>query len=451
MRKRPAVLAAAVLAMAMAAVAACSGGGRANGPGGAGGPGAAALAPSDPSQVSGDITVLTHKTDLAGDGTLARYAAEFTKIYPHVHVKFEPVVDYEGDVKIRLNSDDYGDVLMIPASVPVADYPRFFAPLGSPADLSRKYRFIDKGTYDGQVYGIAINGNATGMVYNKAVWAQAGVTTWPTTPDQFLADLQQIKAKTSAVPLYTVYHEGWPMTAWQSYLGEVSCDPEADDGLASDPAPWAPGKELNRIDSLLYSVVHDHLTEADPTTTAWEGAKSQIATGKIGTLALASWAISQMKLAARTAGTDPSNIGFMPFPVQAGGHFCSVISPDYMEAVSIHSQHKAAARAWVDWFVDKSPYAQEQALLPTLKTGTMPAELKAYQDAGVQFIELSQARNAQVSKIDDESEIGLNKPDYRQHIVDLARGAGSGSLDAYFEDLDKKWAAALKSVGPASS
>jgi ABC-type glycerol-3-phosphate transport system substrate-binding protein len=440
-----AVAAAAVAMATMTAATACSGGAH------AGGQGAAAPAPSDPSQVSGDITVLTHKTDLAADGTLARYAAEFTKIYPHVHVKFEPVVDYEGDVKIRLNSDDYGDVLMIPAAVPVNDYPKFFAPLGTPDELSQKYRFIDKGTYDGQVYGIAINGNATGMVYNKAVWQQAGITAWPTTPQQFLDDLQAIKTKTPSIPLYTVYHEGWPMTAWQSYLGEVSCDPKANDALASDPAPWAPGKELNQIDSLLYDVVHDKLTEQDPTTTAWEAAKSQIATGKTATLALASWAISQMQLAARTAGADPANIGFMPFPVQSGGHFCSVISPDYMEAVSIHSQHKAAARAWVDWFVDKSTYAQDQELLPTLKTGAMPAELKAYQDAGVQFIELSQAQNAQVSKIDDQSEIGLSKPDYRQHIVDLARGAGSGTLDAYFDDLDKKWAAAVKSVGSSSS
>ena len=189
--------------------------------------------PRRPGGVSGDITVLTHKTDLAADGTLARYAAEFTKIYPNVHVKFEPVVDYEGDVKIRLNSSDYGDVLMIPASVPVADYPKFFAPLGTPADLSQKYRFIDHGTYNGQVYGMAINGNATGMVYNKTVWQQAGITSWPTTPDQFIADLQTIKAKTQATPLYTIYHEGWPMTAWQAYLGELSCDPKASDDLAS--------------------------------------------------------------------------------------------------------------------------------------------------------------------------------------------------------------------------
>ena len=103
--------------------------------------------------------------------------------------------------------------------------------------------------------------------------------------------------------------------------------------------------------------------------------------------------------------------------------------------------------AWVDWFVDKSTYAQDQELLPTLKSGALPATLKAYQDAGVQFIELSQAKNAVVSKIDNQSEIGLQKPDYRQHIVDLARGAAGGNLDTDFADLNKKWAAAIKAAG----
>ncbi|GAA2096484.1 extracellular solute-binding protein [Kitasatospora saccharophila] len=435
---------AALLAVALMSITAVSGCSGASG----GGTGGAAVAPSDPASVSGTITVLTHKTDLAGDGTLDRYAAEFNKVYPNVHVKFEAIVNYEGDVKIRLNSTDYGDVLMIPAAVPVADYPKFFAPLGTPEELDRKYRFVDGGAYDGQVYGVATNGNATGLVYNKAVWKQAGITGWPTTPDEFLTDLRAIKERTSATPLSTVYHEGWPMTAWQSYLGGASCDEAANDALATDPAPWAAGKELNRIDTLLYDAVHQQLVEKDPTTTAWEGSKNQLGTGKVGTLALASWAISQMKDAARTAGADPADIGFMPFPAQRDGHFCSVVSPDYREAVNVHSKHKEAARAWVDWFVDKSGYAQDEALLPTLKSGAMPAELQAYQDAGVRFIQLSQAKNAEVSTIDNQSEIGLNKPDYRQHIVDLARGAGGGGgLEGYFADLNRKWAAALKRAG----
>jgi ABC-type glycerol-3-phosphate transport system substrate-binding protein len=435
MKRRSAALLAAAL---LATVAGCSGGGSKGG---------AAAAPTDPTKVSGDITVLTHKTDLAADGTLNRYAAEFNKIYPNVHVKFEPIVDYEGEVKIRMNSSNYGDVLMIPAAVPVPDYPKFFAPLGSENDLSQKYRFTHSGTYNGQLYGIAINGNANGIVYNKSVWQQAGITKWPTSFDEFLADLQMIKSKSSAVPLYTIYHEKWPMTAWQGYLGSNSCDTKAADALATDKAPWTSDKELFQIDSLLYNVVHDKLVEEDPTTTAWEASKSGIATGKIATLMLGSWAISQMKVAATKAGTDPANIGYLPWPTQVNGHFCSVIGPDYLEAVSIHSPHKEAARAWVDWFVDKSPYAQEQELLPTLKSGSLPATLKAYQDAGVQFIELSQDKNAQLAKIDNESEIGLNKPDYRQKIVDVARGAAGGSLDAYFADLNKKWSAAIKSVG----
>jgi raffinose/stachyose/melibiose transport system substrate-binding protein len=436
MKKRSTALLAAALLMTMAG---CSGGGDKGG---------SAAAPADPAKVSGDITVLTHKTDLAGDGTLNKYAAEFNKIYPNVHVKFEPIVAYETDVKVRMNSDNYGDVLMIPAAVPVPDYPKFFAPLGDSAELAKKYRFIENTTYNGQAYGVATNGNANGLVYNKTVWKQAGITKWPTTTDEFRADLQAIKSKTSATPFYTIYHEGWPLTAWQFNLGSNSCDTKSSDSLATDAAPWAAGKELNQIDSLLYNVVHDKSVEADPTTTAWDGgAKNGIATGKIGTLMLASWAISQMKVATKAAGGDPENIGFMPWPAQANGKFCSIIQPDYAQAVSIHSQHKEAARAWVDWFVDKSTFAQDQALLPTLKTGAMPPELKAYQDGGVQFIQLSQDKNAAVSKIDNESEIGLNKPDYRQHIIDLARGAAGGSLDAYFAELNKKWAAATKSAG----
>ncbi|WP_030434471.1 ABC transporter substrate-binding protein [Actinoplanes subtropicus] len=435
MKRRSAVL---VVAALLLAVTGCSGGSN---------DGGTASAPADPTKVSGDITVLTHKTDLAADGTLARYAAEFNKVYPNVHVKFEPIADYETDVKVRLNSDSYGDVLMIPASVPTADYPKFFAPLGAPDQLKQKYQFIDKGTYDGQVYGVAINGNATGMVYNKKVWAQAGITKWPATTDEFLADLQAIKSKTSATPVDTIYHEGWPLTVWQSYLGELSCDPNAQDGLAADTSPWAPGKELNRIDTLLYNVVHDKLTEADPTTASWDAAKSDIASGKVGTLVLASWAISQMKAAAKTGGGDPADIGFMPFPAQVNGHFCALVAPDYQEAVSVHSQHKEAARAWLDWFVDKSTYAQDQELLPTLKSAPLPGTMKAYQEAGVQFIEENQAKTATVTSIDKESEVGLATPDYRQHIVDMARGAAAGSLDSYFAELNKKWAAGVKTAG----
>jgi ABC-type glycerol-3-phosphate transport system substrate-binding protein len=421
------------------ACAGCSGGG--------GHAPASAAAPSNPASVSGDITVLTQRTDLVNDGTLDKYAAVFNKIYPNVHVKFQGITGYESEVKIRMNTDNYGDVLLIPAALGHNDYPKFFADLGSATDLDAKYRFTSSGTVNGHVYGLALNGNANGFVYNKAVWAQAGIAQWPTTSEEFLTDLAAIKSKTSAIPYYTNYKDGWPLTAWSAAVGSVSCDVKANDALAANSAPWAAGGELNTIDTLLYNTVKKGLAETDPTTTNWENSKVLIGTGKVATMWLGSWAVSQMQAAATKAGGQPSDIGFMPFPAQVGGKFCSVVGPDYLQAVSIHSSHKEAARAWLDWFTDQSTYAQDNADVPTLKSAPMPSSLKPYQDAGVQFIEQSQAKTATVNTIDNASEIGLQKPDYRQHIVDLARGATSGSLDADFADLDKKWADAVKSAG----
>ncbi|WP_328917611.1 MULTISPECIES: ABC transporter substrate-binding protein [unclassified Streptomyces] len=435
------VLAGSLLATMALLATACGGGG------GSSSSGESASSPTDPAKVTGDVKVLTQRTDLVQDGTMKKYAAEFNKIYPKVHVTFEGITDYEGEVKIRMNTSNYGDVLMIPAVIKQDDYPKFFASLGSAADLSKQYTFTDKATVDGKVYGIANFTNANGFVYNKKVWEQAGITTWPTTPDEFISDLKAIKAKTSATPYYTNYKDGWPLTAWSSVVGAVSCDPKANDELATEPDPWKAGSDLNVGDTLLYNIVHDKLSEEDPTTTNWENSKGLLATGKISSMWLGSWAIVQMQDAAKKAGQDPSEIGYMPFPSQVDGKFCSPIAPDYQEAVSIHSKHKAAARAWIDWFTDKSGYVQTNQAVPSLKGAPLPSSLKPFSDAGVKLVEVSQAKNAEVNNIDNQSEVGLTKPDYRQHLIDVARGAAGGDLDGVFTSLSKKWAEAQKTAG----
>ncbi len=77
----------------------------------------------------------------------------------------------------------------------------------------------------------------------------------------------------------------------------------------------------------------------------------------------------------------------------------------------------------------------------------MPSTLKSFVDNDVTFIERSEAKTAEVNAIDNAAEIGLNKQDYRQKLVDLARGAQKGSLQDYFADLDKRWAEARQTAG----
>ncbi|GAA2927435.1 ABC transporter substrate-binding protein [Streptomyces mexicanus] len=431
---------AAALGAAMLAVAGCSAGGAPSRE--------TATAPSDPASVSGTITVLTHRTDLVQDGTMKRYAEQFGKVYPKVKVKFEGITDYEGEVKIRMNTDNYGDVLMIPAAISKGDYPKFFAPLGDTASLRATYRFTDKTDVGGKTYGIATFGTADGFVYNKALWKRAGITTWPTTPRQFLDDLKAIRDRTGATPYYTNFKDGWPLSSpWTNSVGSVSCDAKASDALAGTDKPWAAGSDLDVIDTLLYDIVHDGLAEKDPTTTNWENSKSLLAKGKIGSMLLGSWAVTQMQDAAKKAGTDPDDIGFLPFPVQKDGRFCATLLSDYQQAVNVHSEHKAAARAWIDWFTEKSGYSASEGAVSPLKSAPLPSTLKSFVDNDVTFIERSEAKTAEVNAIDNAAEIGLNKQDYRQKLVDLARGAQKGSLQDYFADLDKRWAEARQTAG----
>ncbi|MEV5440235.1 extracellular solute-binding protein [Streptomyces sp. NPDC052682] len=408
--------------------------------------GADAEAPTDPSKVSGTITVLTVRTDLVQDGTMKRYAAAFNKTYPKVKVEFQALTNYEAEVKIRMNTKNYGDVLLIPAVIPKSEYPKFFASLGTAAERGKKYRFTDFTTVDGKVYGQSPIGVMPGFLYNKKVWREAGVTEWPTTPAEFLGALKAIKAKTDAIPYYTNFAAGWTLSGWTAVNGFVHCDPEATTKLA-ESNPWAKDADLRVGDQLLYDIVKQGLAEKDPTTTNWEESKPRMAKGEIATQWLGTWAIVQFQDAAKKAGADPDDIGFMPFPARTDGRFCSTIGPDYNQGINIHSKNKPAARAWIDWFTDKSGYVEDNLAISPLKNAPLPDVLKPYEDAGVKLIEVDDAVGAKVKQIDNASEVGIYKPDYRQDLVDLARGARKGSLEDFFAELGRKWTETQKTAG----
>ncbi|WP_291377829.1 ABC transporter substrate-binding protein [Demequina sp.] len=397
------------------------------------------------SEITGDITVLTQRTDIV-DTIFADYKTQFEELYPGVNVTFEAITDYEGEVTTRMSTDDYGDVLLIPNSVKASDLPDFFEPLGTVEELSQTYRFITtEQNYDGLSYGIAITGNASGLVYNKRVWDEAGVSELPTTPEEFIAALQMIKDNTDAIPLYTNYADGWPLTQWESNRCEITANPNCVNELAETDAPWTEGSDHYVIDSLIYDAVAAGLTEPDPTTTNWEQSKGDLGDGTIATMALGSWAIVQMQ----DAATDAADIGYLPFPVQVDGAFHSVISGDYKNAINVNSDNKAAARAWIDWFADESGYATDQGGIAPRIDGPTPDTLADFAAADVQYIELTPApegKESLVNDIDQAGEIGLWAPDYRQRIVDAARGARDESKQDIFDDLNSRWASARAQV-----
>ncbi|MEV4641709.1 ABC transporter substrate-binding protein [Actinoplanes sp. NPDC049548] len=396
--------------------------------------------------VKGAITVLTNRTDLV-DTKLPEYARKFEAKYPGTKVTFEGVTNYDNDVTTQLSGGDYGDVLMIPNTVALDQYGQFFEPLGTETELKAKYRFTGPAAYEGKVYGLSLGGIAKGLVINKRIWAQAGVTAPPKTPEEFLAGLKAVADKTDAVPYYTNYKDAWPLGEWNAHRA-VLADPKINDTFPTDPSPWQPGKIQFIEDSLLFDIVHAKLSEKDPLTTNWEGSKPLLATGKVASMLLGSWAVPQMQDAAKASNANPDDIGFWPFPYQTGGKFHATIDGDKLGAVSRNSKNKATAKAWLDWFVTESGFAADQQAIPPAVDQPLPRTLQDFTATGVELMEVPAAvTNAgKEDEIIKQSEIDLKGEIYRQKLVDIARGAAKGDKDSYFAELNKRWGAAQSQV-----
>ncbi len=414
----------------------------------------APLSSATAASVSGTITVLTNRTDIVDTVFNAKYVPAFKALYPNVTVKFEALKDYEGETKIRMNTTNYGDVLLIPNAIKPNQLASYFTPLGTVADLGKTYRLVTEQSFMGTTYGLPVVANANGIVYNKKVWDAAGITTLPKSPDEFLADLQIVKDKNASTkgfiaPYYTNYKDGWPTTQWQSNAGQISANAGFNISLYKNDAPWTAGQDEYVIYKLLYDIVNKKLVERDPTTTDWETSKGLLGSGKVSAMALGSWAIVQMQQAAVTAGGSADDIHYMPFPSQVNGKFYSNIGGDYKLAVNKNSPNQAAAKAWVTWFEDKSGFAFDQGGVSPRLDGKNPTQLADFTTADVQYIQQTPAPagdEAWLGMIQDSAKVQLFDNTWPQRIIDAARGATNESLDKIFSDLNAKWKAARAAV-----
>ncbi len=395
--------------------------------------------------VSGKITYLTNRTDLDTDGTYAALIAKFNEEYPDVTVEVQSITDYAGELATRMQTTEYGDVLMIPDAVPSTAFSKYFEPFGTVEELSDKYQegYLYSKWYDGQVYGLAYMCTVQGIVYNKAVFEEAGITELPKTPDEFLDCLQKIKDNTDAIPYYTNANSGWTLDQWEDHaFGTVTGNANyKNNELPNDKAAFDEGSSHYVIAKLVYDIVSQGLCESDPTTCDWEASKLMLNNGEIGCMVLGSWALSQMK----EAGDHPDDVAYMPFPYSIDGQQYATSGTDYCYAINKNTKNMAAAKAFVQFMVDESGLATAQGGISLLKDDPMPDGLEAFSD--VTFVVDKPATDENIGKYDEvQQESGITLYDNGQRlngVVDIARGVSTQTFEDYMKDLSAKWAAAI--------
>lgn len=388
------------------------------------------------------ITFINHKTDFKQDGTWDRYVKEFEKTHPNIQVKVQALSDYATNMKTRMNSNNYGDVFMLPDSVNAKDYSHFVKPLGKVNKMSKKYYCINAKQYKGTVYGIPSDINAQGVIVNMEVFRKAGYKTFPKTPEKFIAALKAIKAKEKGVtPLYTNYHSGWALANWDYHASAAAGDPDYLNKMMKEKNPFAKGKTMNTIYNILYTACKDKLVEGDPTTSDWEQSKQDMADNKIGVMVLGSFALLQVQ---QKNKSNAKNIQFEAFPMTPkNGKQMVTIGADYCLAISKHSQHKKAAREFVDWLVNKSDYAKDCGAMSTVKGKPMPAAFKSLKENHVELVQTVQPPKGEedlLQNVNNDAEVGFQTTeDYKQKIIDAGVGNNKQSFESIMNDMNQKW------------
>lgn len=383
--------------------------------------------------ISGDIEVIFN----VADDVMKPYIADFCQKYPKVNVTYTCYTSFETQIPDRIASGDYGDVLFVPAYMTVNDLSKYFAYLGDYVSLSEKYNYLEGGRkVNNSIYGIPSLAYMSGILYNKDVFYQAGVTQMPTTPEDFLQVLQDIEERTDAIPFYTNYAAPWALALWDTF-SYIEMTGNADYKyryFTYEKDAYLEGSTHYQSFRLLYDIVDKGFCESDPAKSDWEKCKGMLNEGKIGCLAIGSWAISQFK----GAGENGDAIAFMPFPYEIEGRQYMTVSTDYCYGVSKNSEHPEAARAFLDFMLDESGYALAQETLSIVKTDPYP---DAYGD--MENVILLTNGTATGSEYTHRNKLlgklSLEDGYEAQRVIDSALGNSEESFDDIMEDWNRRW------------
>ena len=382
-----------------------------------------------------------HRTDIADK--LNGYVEAFRQIYPNVEIEYELITDYAENALMRVGNTDW-TIMGIP-TVQKDELSKYFVPLGSLETLSGLYNFMSSWSFDGVCYGIPSTGNANGVLYNKRIFAEAGVTELPKTPDEFIAALKAVKEKTDAIPLYTNYAAGWTMGAWDAYIGVAATgkdtymnqelahakDPFADQGNST--GPYA-------VYKILYDAAAEGLIEDDYTTTDWEGCKPMFNNGQIATMVLGSWAFTQMRDA--EGGEHPEDVGYMAFPITIDGKQYAPAGGDYNFAINVQASYeeKLASMYYLKWLTHESGFAYSEGGVPIDKNGEYPDLYAAFD--GIDMLSDADALAGEetlLSELNAESELNFNNGGNTKVQAIIEHGFNH---DKEFDDIMADWNAA---------
>jgi N,N'-diacetylchitobiose transport system substrate-binding protein len=390
------------------------------------------------------LTVWAMTGDLS-DTTIKAINDEFTKqTGAKVKVETQQWTDIATKITTALATSTPPDVLDL-GNTQVAT----FASSGGLADLT-KYKsdfqqgqtwlggLKDPATVDGKLYAVPSFAGARAVLYNKTLWADAGITAAPTTYDELKTDLDKLKAKNAGTDFSAFYLPGQYWYAGMQWVWD-----EGGSIATQKSGKWTAGFSTPEAQK--------GLTEWKAFQNAYSSAASQtlntdkpdqdqvFADGKAGAIIANGWEIGVVQKDNPKMTNDV--LGSFPMPGVSGSNQpVNLGGSDW--GIATKSKNQDLARAWVK--IAASPDIQNKYVFG--KDGWIPNSVegsKAAVDGGT-LSDLQKAffTSAQNSKATPASGnwASLEDPGMKQFFQSVTSGSQSPS------DAAKTWDATVNST-----
>lgn len=391
-------------------------------------------------ELSGEIEVIFNRNET----DMQPYIDAFEKKYPGVDVIYTCYNDFENNIKPRLDAGNYGDVLYFPSFLGSEEAKDYFEPLGDYVLMSEKYNYLEQGqVYSNIVYGIPSAAYMVGIVYNKEVFDKAGISTLPTSVEEFLTAMALIDEHTESIPFFVGYNDPWVLGSWElfPYIEMTGSAAYKYNEFLSDVNPFRDGTVHNQTMRLLYDLVKGGYTEVGREKMTWWDSVIKTNSGEVACSVVGTWALHDYK----NVGENGHNIAFMPFPNNIDGQQYVTVAADYSYAVAKNSENKEAALAFVDFMIEESGYAFSHDTISILKTDPYP---ECYGDLA-KMTPVQNTTSAPAEAYVQYEALSENLKLYNQdeyvRIIEAAAGISDESFGAIMEDWNIRWEASRES------
>jgi arabinogalactan oligomer/maltooligosaccharide transport system substrate-binding protein len=359
-----------VVAMAAAivlGVTACGGGSSKSDSGSGKGPA------QDPASVSGSITYWD-TSDAKNEAPVYQSLIKaFEAEYPKIKVTYQNVDFTTVEQKFKAAAQSgkgapdviRADVGLIPEYASL----HYIAPLDGTAALQDAGDFVAgplaTTKYEGKTYAVPSVTDTLGLLYNKDIFARAGIAEPPSTWDELIADAKTIKEKVPGVAGTYVNPDAYFLFPLLFGEGADLADPAAKKITINSPEAVkavTKAKEIYDTSSLKVDFA-----------SAYDNMQTSFKTGKVAMLVQGPWSVGDDLTGSAFAGKE-SNLGYAPVPAGSTG---KALAPTGGHDLAVYQGSKNLAAAYLFTQFMTSSDSQQQI---ALKNGTLPTRTSAYTD-----------------------------------------------------------------------